>query len=202
MDIHGCKERYDRALQNVKDDKGVPRKNKDIIIRFSENCLAEGISHAKVQRYVYDLRLISNWLGKTFDKATIADIKKVVAQSESSDYAEWTKHGHRVCLKKFYKWLRNTEDSYPDEVRWMPTGVSLSYQVMEKELWELYARTQNDSVKLGCLSRIAILYEKKLLILQSLGIVKPEKEMQEKVVVEFVNDLSTKPSTGQVSSPA
>ncbi|MGI0022074.1 MAG: hypothetical protein ACRD9Q_04345 [Nitrososphaeraceae archaeon] len=55
-------------------------------------------------------------------KATKGDIQRVLGVIEKSNYAEWTKHEFKVTLKRFYKWLRGSED-YPPEVRWIKTTI-------------------------------------------------------------------------------
>lgn len=42
-----------------------------------------------------------------------------MAKIESSQYAEWTKHDFKIAIKKFWKWLKNCEEGYPPEVRWV-----------------------------------------------------------------------------------
>lgn len=93
-------------------------RNKELALTFKDNCLANGLSPRRVSKYLWQLRQVSQWLGKDFDKATIDDLKRVVATVETSGYAPWTKCDYRVALRVFYRWLSGGEN-YPDLVRWI-----------------------------------------------------------------------------------
>jgi site-specific recombinase XerD len=68
------------------------------------------------------LRVIAQILKKDYDGADKGDITGVVRKIEEKRYSDWTKHDYKVTLKKFYRWLRDSEE-YPDEVRWIKTTV-------------------------------------------------------------------------------
>ena len=81
---------------------------------------------------MYDLRNLSKWLGKDFEDATKDDIKTLVGKIEQEaffikrlgkevPYQESTKRDFRITIRKFYKWLKGTEE-YPDEVKWIKSN--------------------------------------------------------------------------------
>jgi len=114
----------ERALANAKKKVGVlsaPSSNRKAIIDFSDFCFSEGLSPPRVLKYLCILSNIAKWLPKEFVKVTRADIEKLVNRIERSGYAEWTKHDYRVALKKFFRWLRHSDDTYPPEVKWLRT---------------------------------------------------------------------------------
>jgi len=80
----------------------------------------EGLSRARVIKYLYYLIKISEWLGVDFEKACRSDIEALVSKIQASPYVEFSKKELRLTVKKFYKWLRGTED-YPPEVKWVST---------------------------------------------------------------------------------
>ncbi len=57
------------------------------------------------------MRIIGIALKKPFEKTTKNDIQKFLSDLEQRDFAEWTKHGYKVALKKFYKWLSGSDTS-------------------------------------------------------------------------------------------
>jgi integrase/recombinase XerD len=97
--------------------------NKKAILDFSESCFSEGLSTKRVIKYLYTLAILAKWLPMDFVQVNRKDIETLVNQIERSHYAEWTKHDYRVALKKFFKWLRGTEDDYPPEVKWLRSSI-------------------------------------------------------------------------------
>jgi site-specific recombinase XerD len=83
--------------------------NKKYILRFVEQISAEGITISRQARYCYTLSRIAKMINKDFSKATKQDIIKFCSEINNSNYAEWTKHDYFVMIKRFYKWLRESE---------------------------------------------------------------------------------------------
>lgn len=80
---------------------------------------AQGIKEGRLFKYAYSLIQINKFLGKDFDMAYKEDIIGVVGKIENNErYSDWTKREYKIILRKFYKWLRQTED-YPPEVKWI-----------------------------------------------------------------------------------
>jgi site-specific recombinase XerD len=94
----------ERSLESVK-ECDILEENKQLIFRFKDRLVVEGLSKARILKYLSCLKHLSRFLGKPFDKATKDDIMMVIAKVEHHGYAEWTKHSYRVVTKRFYKWL-------------------------------------------------------------------------------------------------
>ncbi len=115
-------------------------KNKKYILQFVEQISAEGITKARQARYCYTLGRIAEMINKDFSKATKQDIVKFCSEINNSDYQEWTKHDYLVMIKRFYKWLRESEgadyvkNEYPMEVKWIRASVKNSRQKLPNEL--------------------------------------------------------------------
>lgn len=159
VDIHNYERNLELALKILK-DLPISTSNKEDIIAFKDYCFSEGLSIAKIIRYVYDLRKLAEWLEKDFRTATKKDIEVLAGKIERSDYAMWTKHGLKVALKKFYKWLSGGEE-YPVEVKWIKTSTNNNNHKLPEELL-----TEEDIKKLINATRdtrdrafISILYE-------------------------------------------
>ena len=53
---------------------------------------------------------------------------------EKRDYSAWTKHDYKVIIKRFYKWLKGNDETYPDEVKWIKTTLKKKDVVLPEEL--------------------------------------------------------------------
>lgn len=114
--------RVDAARERIR-DLPIPAANRRSILAFSDSCFAEGLSSRRVLKYLATLSTIATLFPKDFTAATRADIEHMVHRLERSGYSEWTKHDYKVTLKKFFRWLRRTEDGYPPEVKWIRSTV-------------------------------------------------------------------------------
>jgi site-specific recombinase XerD len=134
IDIYGYEERFKRTIERIR-LSGISDTNKDLILRFCDSCLSEGLSTARVWRYALYLKQLAEWLRIDFDTAGKEDILSLVRFIEKKDYAAWTKAGYRITLKKFYKWLNGGEE-YPDKVRWIKTTTKNCEKLPEELLTE------------------------------------------------------------------
>ena len=92
--------------------------NKKDLLSFYRECVIQGLSKARIAKYLDTLQRLAQWLVKPFSQVEREDIENTVQYIESRDYTNWTKHDYKVILKIFFRWLRKTDD-YPEEVRWI-----------------------------------------------------------------------------------
>lgn len=157
-DIHHYDQRLAVALSNLEEDKKVLESNRKKIKQFLEYIRAEGLSVPRQVRYVYVLRKISRLLGREFYRTTKTDMVAVVSELEKQDTAYDTKLSEKKCIKRFYKWLRNTED---DQISNGPNvASSISVWDVRFTIWEI---TQTKAAASGgrfhvWVSRVLILY--------------------------------------------
>jgi len=98
--------------------------NTNLIKRFINACYAEGLGERRIAKYEQLLKKLSDILCKNFDKADRQDIENLVAYiNKNSDWAEWTKYGYKVAIKKFYRWLNGGEEC-PPVAKWIKPRVS------------------------------------------------------------------------------
>jgi integrase/recombinase XerD len=140
-DIHHFAQRVKTTTENIRKDEKLSDENKLAILKFIEFSQARGLSPATIIKDTSAIRQIAIFLGKPFDQAIVEDIVKVSRNIEDKDWSERTKRNARITLKKFYKWLRKTDD-YPDEVRWMKN----SGRVKDKRLPDIL--TEEEVLKL------------------------------------------------------
>jgi integrase/recombinase XerD len=122
LDIYAYERDITKCVESIRSCHNISDSNKIAIIQFHDFCFAEGLSPARVLKYLMTLKTLSGFLKKDFEKATKKDIQRIVMDIQKKDYSEWTKKDFKVTLKKFYKWLRGSED-YPEEVKWLKTSM-------------------------------------------------------------------------------
>jgi len=72
-------------------------------------------------------------LRRDFQEATRDDLASVMATIEERPFTAWTKSDYKVMCRRFYRWLRGT-DEYPPEVRWIKPGVIAAHRKLPEAL--------------------------------------------------------------------
>jgi len=134
IDIHNFDHRLYLAEKLTEKRNPISIRNSELIRQFEDYCFSEGLSKGRVAKYVLTMKKIAEWLKKDFDEATREDIEKLVQKLERSDYSAWTKHDYKVALKRFYRWLKGTEDDYPTEVKWIKTTFKKKDAILPDQL--------------------------------------------------------------------
>jgi integrase/recombinase XerD len=149
-DIHNSEHRCELNKQKLKDSDKVSPENKDAIQRFINKSFAEGISKARVRKYITDfhsmLQLVDEIELLDADKE---DLERLVAEIEQADYAEATKSDFKCVIKKFYKIMEGDGREYPDKVGFIDTTIDKSEQDMpdildKEEIEEIIKACKND----------------------------------------------------------
>ncbi|MGB9659242.1 MAG: tyrosine-type recombinase/integrase [Nitrososphaerales archaeon] len=136
-DIYSRSKTLRNSLERIRNSEDIIDENKLLILKFHSQCFAEGLSTARIVKYLYTLQQISKMLNKPFEKANREDMVKLVEKMERNDkWSDWTKQHYKVTLKKFYSWLRKTDDSYPEEVSWIRTSMKNNSKLPEEILTE------------------------------------------------------------------
>lgn len=153
---------YERRLKRILERLGnldTSRINKRKITEFYQELLTQGLSKARIIKYLDTLKTVTEFLDKDFQKATREDIAELVRKIEEKDYSEWTKRDFKVILKIFFRWLRRTED-YPEEVRWIKANAGRNKALPEELLTEdEVKRMVNDATNPRDKAFILVLYE-------------------------------------------
>lgn len=132
IDIYNRKHVHLQILKKFKECE-VSAKNKELILKFHEDCFAEGLSLARIDKYICTLKRLAILLGKDFDKADKEDIKELVKTIQLKYDSEWTVRDFKITLKKFYKWLAGTEEC-PEKVKWIKAGMKNCNRKLPSEL--------------------------------------------------------------------
>ncbi|MBI5060926.1 MAG: tyrosine-type recombinase/integrase [Candidatus Aenigmarchaeota archaeon] len=132
-DIHKFERAVKSRIERIKTDKTISEKNREILLKFANDCYSDRLSHGRVYKHLFQLQKIAKLLKKDFPDATKDDIKMVVREIELSHYSENTKKDFRISIKKFYKWL-NGGEICPDCARWIKTEIKLNNKKLPEEL--------------------------------------------------------------------
>ncbi|MEM2276639.1 MAG: site-specific integrase, partial [Thermoproteota archaeon] len=132
MDPHRHAEKLKKALNNL-ERNGVSARNAAFLRNFAWFRKSMGISAGRILGDVRCLTIAAKIMGKSFDKADVEDIRKVILTIEEKYTKEWTKQRFKVALKVFYRWLKNCEED-PPETRWIKTTVSRRCQILPEQL--------------------------------------------------------------------
>ncbi len=124
IDIHNYARQAEWAITRLNNSELSPH-NKDIIHRFIDSLIAEGISMSRVAKYTDTLRYWAIWLNKDFDVVTKEDIAPVISKIQlNPKQGIWSKQSYKIVIKRFFKWLKNS-DEYPPEVSWIKAKLRL-----------------------------------------------------------------------------
>jgi site-specific recombinase XerD len=143
IDIHGLKEKYERALKILEKDKNILPRNRELILKFLKdaelgktvkNREKKKISPGRCLKFLVFLRKVSKWLDKDFDKVTQEDMERLILEIEKDKiqtikgkpFTESTKVDIKKIIKKFYKWLLGNNSNYPEIVDWIDTYSKVS----------------------------------------------------------------------------
>lgn len=135
VDIHNFQRRLERRIELINSSKRILKSNKKSLIKFYHSCIAEGLGVPRIEKCLCHLYQIACLFKKPFARCTKRDVVNLIEAIERRDYSEWTKHDYKVILKKFFKWLRGTED-YPEEVKWIKTNTVRNNSLPEELLTE------------------------------------------------------------------
>lgn len=128
---------YEKILKGALKSLGkspICEENKALVESFSRYLFAQGLSPGRVIKYTIEARRLSEQLGKAWKDAGKDDVIELVQKIEvRKDYTEYTKHDYKLTIKKFFKFLKKTED-YPEEVRWIKLTSKICNRKLPEEL--------------------------------------------------------------------
>lgn len=108
IDIHNFKRRLscaEAALQLA----DIPRVDKDLIYNYENQMFADGLSIARVTKYMQALKGLYNRGMCSIPDARHVDIVSVLASIEREDLSAWTKHDYRLALRKYLEYVGKEE---------------------------------------------------------------------------------------------
>jgi len=119
--VYRAEESFESRRATLAADARIDPKARTAILAFVDHLGALGLTVHRQNFYLSNLRTLARVLGRSFVNPTRADLERVLAKIEKSDYEYWTKVNFRTTLKRFYKWHLGNEEEYPEVVRWIRT---------------------------------------------------------------------------------
>jgi len=104
-------------------ESNISEHSQGIILEFKRYLMVNGRSPATIAKYLKALFKLANFLSVDLDKVTKNHIIDFIEMLENNGYQETTKVGHKICIKRFYRWVRGGDETntYPPEVAWINT---------------------------------------------------------------------------------
>jgi len=127
-EIYKYKRTLAKELSNMEKDDV----NGQTILSYYRTRVAEGLSLARLIKYLNTLKMISRRLNKPFTECRKEDIIGLIASLEQDDLSPWTKRDYKVVLKRFYKWLRDSDS--PPEVSWIKASARVRNNLVKEKL--------------------------------------------------------------------
>ena len=124
---------FEQELGRLK-ASALPAKAKAQIENFARMRLAKGSGKLRVVKCMYCVRLLAQWLGKDFSKATKTDLIRLVTDIDSKNYAEYTRYDFKIVLKMFYKWLLGKDEEFPKVIKWLKPRLKNEKHKLPEEL--------------------------------------------------------------------
>jgi len=131
MGLYDYKKNIEAAEKRIV-EAAYSQKNKDTIFAFVNVLYAEGLSDARILKYLSQLNILSEKFGKDFDQVTMTDMYRFLAELERSEKKPWTKQGYKVTIKRFFRWLNGGKE--PEMTEWIKTPIKQSDQMLPEEL--------------------------------------------------------------------
>lgn len=162
VDIHNYRGQLERQIALAKEEKDISEPNREMIIKFKDYLLSEGIGFAKITRYILDIRKYCKLLKKDITEAKKEDLRKIISELNTTELGEESKKGFKIMLRKLYRFIKGIEEKgvYPDEVKWISIAIPKSKGKLpeelltEEEIKSLLAnsRTSRDRAMIACLA--------------------------------------------------
>ena len=90
FDIHNRERNLRNAVRRIKNSRKISKKNKELILKFHDECFSNSLSIDRVLFYLDRLSKIAQWLRKNFQTATKEDLKELTARIERALFDDTT----------------------------------------------------------------------------------------------------------------
>ena len=136
FEVHSSSANVDRALLRLSRERRVCERNKELLVKFSQDRLARGVSRLRTVKCLYVLRYLAIWHRTSFEEATKESLTQLVNEVECKPLSAASKHDFKAILKVFFKWLKGNDDEYPPEIKWLKPKMKQKYKLPEELLTE------------------------------------------------------------------
>lgn len=100
IDIHNFERRLELVELTIRSGT-IPGKDQRAIWEFRDQCFADGLSLARVCKYMQCIKRLYDLSSCAILDASLRDIVALLAKIERSDWQPWTKHDYKLALRKY-----------------------------------------------------------------------------------------------------
>jgi len=146
-DIYDSERRVETMLNSLATLE--KKEDAELIKAFVKVIEAQGLSKARVNKYLIHFKLVSRHLKVTLKEAKKKDIEEFFTWLNSQSYSPQTVQGVIIVLRRFYQWLRAKPEEY-DELRrnhTYPPEVSWLKETIKPNEMETKTTLTDDEVK-------------------------------------------------------
>jgi len=124
-DIYNVQNRLENVNKRIESSQRITPHNRELIWKFCDHCRLQGLSTLRVVFYLNRFWNIARLATKNFDEMTKEDVQRLVMalrelrKRNGEPLSERTTADHLVAIKTFWKWLKDSENEFPPEVRWI-----------------------------------------------------------------------------------
>lgn len=132
MSLYDYNKRLKGAEKRI-EDASYSEHDKEIIFRYEDDLFADDLSAARVSKYLYQLNRLRILLGVDFEEATERNLKNLVGKIQRDQgFRASTKKDYKICLRKFYRWLK--PDEYSSLLEWLTIKEKLTNSKLPEDL--------------------------------------------------------------------
>ncbi len=135
--VHNPERKLNYWIKKIESSKDLSKKDKELILKFRDECLSQGQSTSATLNFVQELLVITRWVEKDLNELTKDDIKTLVRKIEGKEYTPYTKLRYKETIKKFYQFLAGYDWSsreFPDSVKWIKTTIKVNQRKQPEEI--------------------------------------------------------------------
>lgn len=121
-EIYNHDKKIQSLIKKLENNSVINPKNKQLILEYRNNALANGRSKARQEIVLQALYRVADAAKDIeLDKSTRKDMEKIFAELNGREYAAWTIQTIIAVTKAFFRWMHSLEsnDPLPDNVRWL-----------------------------------------------------------------------------------
>jgi len=134
FDVYNSEKRVEFTIRRI-EKSDIPDKSKRLLVEFSKYCIAEGLAFLTIDKHLFGLKIIAKLAEKDLEKTNKNDMVRILEMLEKSHYSDEVKHGAKISIKKFYKWLNGGEE-YPKKVKWIKSSIGHKKKLPKELLTE------------------------------------------------------------------
>lgn len=104
FDIHNFAHRLELVEAGIQAAR-MSRKQRSTILAFRDQMLADGMGLPRIVKYLQSLKVLSDIAPCELQRAKKPEIISLLADIQRSSWSDWTKHDHKLSLRKYLQFL-------------------------------------------------------------------------------------------------